>query len=165
MAIVQNIDQKFGRITLTANEIQKLGRKMRNRLSAQKSREKKKQYITELESKIRHLSQENIKLKRKLQNSQNLVETKNAKINLLESENKLLSKDLQHINQKIDISKDKIFVKFEESEFRVTEEGSNQKSAALLEKLSPQLDCPLLLILTMILFFNVTTQTVPNFKI
>jgi len=65
--------------------LKKIRRKIRNKLSAQDSRKRKREYVDSMEDRVKHVSDENAQLK--------------EKINALESQNKTLAAQLRRLHQ------------------------------------------------------------------
>jgi len=65
--------------------LKKIRRKIRNKLSAQDSRKRKREYVDSMEDRVKHVSDENTQLK--------------EKINALESQNKTLAAQLRRLHQ------------------------------------------------------------------
>merc|ERR1711944_115908 len=65
--------------------LKKIRRKIRNKLSAQDSRRRKKDYVDSMEDRVKHVSDENAELK--------------EKINALETQNKTLAAQLRRLHQ------------------------------------------------------------------
>merc|ERR1711963_1088335 len=65
--------------------LKKIRRKIRNKLSAQDSRKRKREYVDSMEDRVKHVSDENAELK--------------EKINALETQNKTLAAQLRRLHQ------------------------------------------------------------------
>merc|ERR1719249_294638 len=65
--------------------LKKIRRKIRNKLSAQDSRKRKREYVVSMEDRVKHVSDENAELK--------------EKINALETQNKTLAAQLRRLHQ------------------------------------------------------------------